>query len=171
MDDTKSWELGITTQSDECEIYAHCGAYASCNINKPPICACLEGFIPKSPKEWNLADWSSGCVRETPLACNDRDGFLIHKNVKLPDTSSSWFDKNMSLKECEELCLKNYTCKAYANLDIRNGGSGCLLWLTDLVDIVVLQVGGQDIYIRQATLVLMSIPFAFLLFFCNFIFK
>ena len=77
----------------------------------------------------------------------------------------------MSLKECEELCLKNYTCKAYANLDIRNGGSGCLLWLTDLVDIVVLQVGGQDIYIRQATLVLMSIPFAFLLFFCNFIFK
>ena len=125
----------------------------------------------KSPKEWNLADWSSGCVRETPLACNDRDGFLIHKDVKLPDTSSSWFDKNMSLKECEELCLKNYTCKAYANLDIRNGGSGCLLWLTDLVDIVVLQVGGQDIYIRQATLVLISIPFAFLLFFCNFIFK
>uniref|UniRef100_A0A7N2L336 Apple domain-containing protein n=1 Tax=Quercus lobata TaxID=97700 RepID=A0A7N2L336_QUELO len=156
VDDTKSWELGITTQLDECEMYAHCGAYASCNINKPPVRACLEGFIPKSPKEWNLANWSGGCVRETPLACNDRDGFLIHKNVKLPDTSSSWFDKNMSLKECEELCLKNCTCKAYANLDIRNGGSGCLLWLTDLVDIVVLQVGGQDIYIRQTASVLMN---------------
>lgn len=93
----------------ECEIYAHCGTYTSCNINKTPICACLEGFIPKSPKEWNSVDWSGGCVRETPLACNDRDGFLIHKNVKLPNTSSSCFDKNMSLKECEELCLKNGT--------------------------------------------------------------
>uniref|UniRef100_A0A7N2L1X5 non-specific serine/threonine protein kinase n=1 Tax=Quercus lobata TaxID=97700 RepID=A0A7N2L1X5_QUELO len=61
---------------------------------------------------------------------------------------------NMSLKECEELRLKNCSCKAYANLDIRNGGSGCLLWFADLVDLVVLQMGGQDLYIRVAALVL-----------------
>ena len=60
----------------------------------------------------------------------------------------------MSLKECEELRLKNCSCKAYANLDIRNGGSGCLLWFADLVDLVVLQMGGQDLYIRVAALVL-----------------
>ncbi|KAM4133717.1 hypothetical protein ACJW30_01G352100 [Castanea mollissima] len=104
VDDTKSWELGITTQTHECEIYAHYGTYTSCNINKTTVCACLEGFIPKSPKE--------------------------------------------NVKNC--VCKVAHICKAYANLDIRNGGSGCLLWPTDLVDIVVLQVGGQDIYIRQA---------------------
>ncbi|KAL4654755.1 hypothetical protein ACB092_01G402700 [Castanea dentata] len=154
MDHTKSWEPVTTSQSDECANYAHCGAYASCNINKSPVCACLKGFIPKSPIDWNLADWSGGCVRGTPLGCNDRDGFLNYKGVKLPDTSSSWFDRNISLKECEELCLKNCSCRAYSNLDIRNGGSGCLLWFVDLVDLVVLQMDGQDLYIRVAASVL-----------------
>ncbi|XP_075652377.1 G-type lectin S-receptor-like serine/threonine-protein kinase At4g27290 [Castanea sativa] len=154
MNHTNSWELGTTTQSNECENYAHCGAYTSCDINKSPVCACLEGFIPKSPKDWNLTDWSGGCVRGTPLGCNDRDGFLTYKSVKLPDTSSSWFDRNMSLKKCEEMCLDNCLCKAYANLDITNGGSGCLLWFADLVDLVVLQMDGQDLYIRVATSIL-----------------
>nr|POE45665.1 s-locus-specific glycoprotein s13 [Quercus suber] len=114
----------------------------------------LVGFKPKSPKDWNSADWSGGCVRGTPLGCNDGDGFLTYKSVKLPDTSSSWFDRNMSLQKCEEMCLENCSCLAYANLDIRNGGSGCLLWFADLVDLVVLQMGGQDLYIHVAALVL-----------------
>ena len=106
-------------------------AYASYNINKSPDpkCACLKGFIPKSPKDWNSTNWSCGCVQGTPLGCNDGDGFLTYKNVKLLETSSSWFDRNMSLKKCEEMFLENCSCKAYANLDIRNGGSGCLLGL------------------------------------------
>ncbi|KAM3714651.1 hypothetical protein ACJW30_01G351800 [Castanea mollissima] len=153
-DHTKSWELVTTSQTDECANYAHCGAYASCNINKSHVCTCLKGFIPKSPIDWNLADWSGGCVRGTPLGCNDGDGFLNYKGVKLPDTSYSWFDRNMSLKECEALCLKNCSCRAYSNLDIRNGGSGCLLWFADLVDLVELQMDGQDLYIRVAASVL-----------------
>ena len=137
MDHTQSSEIFATILSNECENYAYYGAYASCNSNNSPVCACLKGFIPKSPKDWNLEDWSNGCVRGTPLGCNDRDGFLNYKEMKLLDTSPSSFDRNMSLKECEELCLKNCSCKAYANLDIRNGGSGCLLWFVDLVDLVV----------------------------------
>ncbi|KAM3714655.1 hypothetical protein ACJW31_01G350200 [Castanea mollissima] len=139
MDHTKSWELITTSQSDVCENYGHCGAYTSCNINKypDPECACLKGFIPKSPKDWNTTNWSGGCVRGTPLGCNDGDGFLTYKSVKLPDTSSSWFDRNMSLKKY-----------------IRTGGSGCLLWFADLVDLVVLQMDGQDLYIRVAASVL-----------------
>uniref|UniRef100_A0A2N9H8W4 Apple domain-containing protein n=1 Tax=Fagus sylvatica TaxID=28930 RepID=A0A2N9H8W4_FAGSY len=149
MDHTQSWELFSTGQVDECENYAHCGSYASCNIMNSPVCECLKGFKPKSPKAWNSADWSDGCVQGTPLGCNDGDGFLKYEGVKLPDTSSSRFDRNMmSLKECEEWCLKNCSCTAYANLDIRNGGTGCLLWFADLVDIAVLAVGGQDLYIR-----------------------
>ena len=169
MPRTQSWDLLTSYQSDECQNYGHCGAYASCNINESPVCACLKGFIPKSPKDWNSAYWSGGCVRGTPLGCNNGDGFLKYKGVKLPDTSSSWFDRNMNLRECEELCLKNCSCRAYANLDIRNGGSGCLLWFADLVDLVVLQMGGQDLYIRVAASEL-GILFAFILFFESFYF-
>ncbi len=155
-DHTQSWERLSTFPVDQCENYATCGAYTSCNINRFPICECLKGFIPKSPKSWNSTDWSDGCVRGIPLGCNDGlDGFLTYEGVKLPDTSSSRFDRNMmSLKECEEWCLKNCSCTAYANLDIRNGGTGCLLWFAELVDMVEVAAGGQDLYVRVPTPVL-----------------
>ncbi|KAL6283263.1 hypothetical protein ACE6H2_014192 [Prunus campanulata] len=146
---THSWELSSTSQADHCENYALCGAYSSCSINVSPICACLKGFVPKSPKDWNSGYWSDGCVRKIPLACSSGDGFLKYTGVKLPDTSSSWFDKSMSLKECNGLCLNNCSCTAYANLDIR--GTGCLLWFGNLTDIRQFTPGdGQDLYIRMA---------------------
>jgi hypothetical protein len=46
--------------------------------------------------------------------------------------------------------MKNCSCTAYANLDIREGGSGCLLWFSDLIDIRQFNDNGQDIYIRMA---------------------
>lgn len=55
-----------------------CGENAFCNVSGSPICSCLEGFEPRSPSNWNLQNWSDGCVRKTPLACGYRDGFLIH---------------------------------------------------------------------------------------------
>jgi hypothetical protein len=48
------------------------------------------------------------------------------------------------------MCTKNCSCIAYTNLDIREGGSGCLLWFSDLIDIRRLNENGQDIYIRMA---------------------
>jgi hypothetical protein len=149
-DRTQSWELFSTSQADRCDHYALCGGYATCNINKSPVCSCLEGFIPKSPKDWDSADWSDGCVRRTPLECNDGDRFLKRTRVKLPDTSSSWYNKSMTLKECEGMCLKNCSCTAYASLDIRGGGSGCLLWFGSLIDTREFTEGGQDLYIRMA---------------------
>ncbi|KAG4390253.1 hypothetical protein GLYMA_06G258101v4 [Glycine max] len=68
--------------------------------------------------------------------------------MKLPDTSSSWFSKIMNLHECQNSCLKNCSCSAYANLDIRDGGSGCLLWFNTLVDLRKFTESGQDLYIR-----------------------
>ncbi|XP_023879884.1 G-type lectin S-receptor-like serine/threonine-protein kinase At4g27290 isoform X1 [Quercus suber] len=154
LDRTNRWELFSTTPADQCSNYAFCGAYASCNIGNTPVCACLEGFLPKSPKAWDSVDWSDGCVRRTPLNCSDgpdRDGFLKYTGLKLPETSSSWFDKTMSLKECEELCLKNCSCTAYGNLDIRKGGSGCLLWFGNLLDIREIAKGAEDqFYVRLA---------------------
>ncbi|XP_050148463.1 G-type lectin S-receptor-like serine/threonine-protein kinase At4g27290 isoform X2 [Malus sylvestris] len=149
---TQSWELSYTFQADRCENYALCGPFSSCSINSSsPICACLKGFVPKSLKDWNSGYWSDGCVRKTSLACSDEDGFVKFSGIKLPDTSTSWFDRSMSLKECKGLCLGNCACTAYANLDIREGGSGCVLWFGNLIDIKEFAPGGgQDLYIRAA---------------------
>ncbi|XP_062169643.1 G-type lectin S-receptor-like serine/threonine-protein kinase At4g27290 isoform X2 [Alnus glutinosa] len=150
MDRTHSWEPFETSQTDRCENYAFCGRYATCNINNSPVCACLEGFLPKSPKQWDSVDWSDGCVRRTSLKCDDGDGFWKHKVGKLPDTSSSRFNKSMTLKECEEMCLKNCSCTAYASLDVRGEGSGCVMWFGSLVDTRQFSKGGQELYIRMA---------------------
>ncbi|KAK9984883.1 hypothetical protein SO802_034408 [Lithocarpus litseifolius] len=154
LDRTNRWEPFAIFPADQCANYAFCGAYASCKVGNIPVCACLEGFIPKSPKAWDTVDWSDGCVRKTPLNCSDGpdgNGFRKYTRFKLPDTSSSWFDKTISLKECEELCLKNCSCTAYGNLDIRMGGSGCLLWFGNLVDIrEIAKDGDNQIYVRLA---------------------
>ncbi|MFS7957712.1 putative non-specific serine/threonine protein kinase [Helianthus anomalus] len=54
----------------------------------------------------------------------------------------------MTLAECEAACKRNCSCMGYVNSDIRNGGSGCLLWLGDLVDIR-LDDKTQQLYIRM----------------------
>jgi hypothetical protein len=96
------------------------------------------------------SNWSDGCVRKTHLNCLHGDEFLPYTNMKLPDTSASWFDKSMTLKECKTMCLKNCSCTAYANLDVRDG-SGCLLWFDYIVDMRIHPDQGQEIYIRLAS--------------------
>ncbi|XP_047335984.1 G-type lectin S-receptor-like serine/threonine-protein kinase At4g27290 [Impatiens glandulifera] len=145
----KAWVIYLTAQMDNCDRFALCGPYGICTIDDSPPCGCLPGFKPKSQTEWDGADWTHGCVRKTELLEND--GFLRYSNVKLPDTRESWFDQTMNLDDCQDLCLKNRSCTAYANTDVRNGGSGCLLWFHDLIDIRQYQVGnGQDIYLKLA---------------------
>ncbi|RZB75829.1 putative serine/threonine-protein kinase WNK2 isoform B [Glycine soja] len=104
----------------------------------------------QSPYHWNKSIWSDGCVPgNKPNSKNsDTDGFLKYSRIKLPDTSSSWYNKTMNLDECQKSCLKNGSCAAYANLDIRDGGSGCLLWFNTLVDLGRFSQWGQDFYIR-----------------------
>ncbi|KAK3219923.1 hypothetical protein Dsin_013893 [Dipteronia sinensis] len=150
-DPTKSWLSISTVTLDRCENYDLCGSYASCNINKyPVVCECLKGFTPKSLGEWENLNWTEGCVRKASLNCNHSDGFLKYEAVKLPDTSHSWVDNNISLAKCEKLCLNNCSCTAYANSDVRKGGTGCLLWFSHLLDIRKLAVNGQDLYVRVA---------------------
>ncbi|TXG67199.1 hypothetical protein EZV62_008474 [Acer yangbiense] len=143
MDQTRSWAEYYAKTRDGCDNYAKCGAYASCNINNFPVCTCFKGFVPKSQQQWSIYNWSAGCIRKTPLDCQHGDGFVKHEAVKLPDTSHSSIVKYISLVQCKILCINNCSCTAYATLDIREGGSGCLLWFTDLFDIKDVE-GGQD---------------------------
>ncbi|CAN1775111.1 G-type lectin S-receptor-like serine/threonine-protein kinase At4g27290 [Linum perenne] len=149
-DQTNDWMVLATAQVDHCENYAVCGTYAGCYIYNSPICSCLDGFTPKSPTDWNVTKWSDGCIRRTPLGCNRNDGFLKYSGIKVPDTSSSSYTRSISLAECQGLCMENCSCTAYASLDIRNGGSGCLRWFGDLIDIRGLAEGGQDLYVKVA---------------------
>ncbi|XP_004509980.1 G-type lectin S-receptor-like serine/threonine-protein kinase At4g27290 [Cicer arietinum] len=140
-----------TGAEDSCDNYAMCGANSVCNMNgNVPKCECLKGYVPKFPDQWNISYWSNGCVTKIKSVCgnNNTSGFLKYGEMKLPDTSSSWYNKSMNLVECQKSCMKNCSCTAYANMDIRRGGSGCLLWFDDLVDMRLISQWGQDLYIR-----------------------
>ncbi|KAI3517261.1 hypothetical protein L1887_16474 [Cichorium endivia] len=134
---------------DACGVYGLCGPYGSCSINRYPPCRCMDGFEPTLEQEWNQADWSSGCKLKKPLSCVSSDGFKRFRGLKFPDTQWSWYNESMSLGECETACKIDCNCTAYADLDIRNGGSGCLLWFGDLIDIRDYDED-QYIYIRMA---------------------
>ncbi|GAU20891.1 hypothetical protein TSUD_120830 [Trifolium subterraneum] len=145
----KNWDTISTRPTDACAYYSSCGANSICNItNSPRICQCLEGFIPKYKEKWKSLEWSGGCIRRTRLNCIG-DGFRKHSGVELPDTSSSRFNKSLSLEECEKMCLKNCSCTAYASLDIKSN-SGCLLWFGKIMDMTKHIDQGQDIFIRLA---------------------
>ncbi|KAK7272480.1 hypothetical protein RJT34_29098 [Clitoria ternatea] len=144
-DEENGWKDFAKAPVDDCDVYAKCGAYASCNINNYPACTCLDGFKQKST-DTNIY---SGCVRKTSLSCNG-DGFLKYSGLKLPDTDRSWFNRSSSLENCRVLCLKNCSCTAFAALDVSKGPTGCLLWFNDLTDIRDLTDVDEDIYIRMA---------------------
>ncbi|WOG92032.1 hypothetical protein DCAR_0311288 [Daucus carota subsp. sativus] len=150
VENTQIWQVYHSGPIDDCDHYRVCGAYGSCNIDKSPVCTCFNGFQPKDKKGWDAADWSSGCARKENLSCVNGEGFVKHSGLKLPDTQRSWFDKNMSLGECEKVCLSNCSCTAYANTDVRGSGSGCLLWFNELIDIREEKENGQVLYIRMA---------------------
>nr|XP_043631540.1 putative receptor-like protein kinase At4g00960 isoform X2 [Erigeron canadensis] len=101
-----------------------------------------------------LENPTDGCVRRTPLNCNNGqsdDRFMNYSNVKLPDTQSSWFNMSMNLEECRTHCLKNCSCTAYANIE---SSGGCLIWVTGLMDIRVYPEGsgaGRDLFVRMAS--------------------
>eukprot|EP00268_Persea_americana_P003598 TRINITY_DN1108_c0_g1_i5.p1 TRINITY_DN1108_c0_g1~~TRINITY_DN1108_c0_g1_i5.p1 ORF type:complete len:779 (-),score=90.63 TRINITY_DN1108_c0_g1_i5:141-2477(-) len=150
-DGNQRWISIVVGIKDRCDQYANCGAYGSCDPNRLVECECLKGFEPKTPSEWNLRDWSGGCVRLRSLDCDGKgDGFLRLANVKVPDTSRSRVEPGLNLEACKEECLKNCNCTAYASADISEGDRGCLMWHGDLVDLSVYSVGGQDIYTRVA---------------------
>ncbi|XP_022877615.1 G-type lectin S-receptor-like serine/threonine-protein kinase At4g27290 isoform X2 [Olea europaea var. sylvestris] len=150
IDQKRQWVVYLTAPIDNCDTYKYCGVYGSCNIANSPACGCLNRFLPKDPEAWKKADWSNGCVRRNPLNCQT-DVFLKYSGIKLPDTRYSWYNERMTLKECKIECLNNCNCTAYTYLDISRGGSGCLIWFGDLIDIKELSAEGQDIYIRMSS--------------------
>ncbi|KAJ7968432.1 G-type lectin S-receptor-like serine/threonine-protein kinase [Quillaja saponaria] len=102
-----------TIQQSECDVYGLCGEFGICNSQRSPLCSCLRGFEPMDKEEWNRQNWTSGCVRTTPVQCGrmrnggesgKEDGFLKFKMVKLPDFAE-WSIAEED--QCRTQCLKN----------------------------------------------------------------
>ncbi|CAH1429452.1 unnamed protein product [Lactuca virosa] len=83
----EKWRVYMELFVDACDRYAICGSYGSCNINNVPACVCLQGFEPKLPMEWSLADWSNGCKRRISATDENGENFRKFTNLKLPDSS------------------------------------------------------------------------------------
>ncbi|KAK3424233.1 hypothetical protein EUGRSUZ_F01035 [Eucalyptus grandis] len=146
--ESSTWEVMTSSPHDPCDHYGRCGANAFCKRNEEPKCQCLQGFVPKSPEEWQLFNSTSGCIRKAQLNCSQKQGFLKLSMLTLPDLIDFWINKNMSLEECKVECLENCSCTAYANSDARGGGSGCLMWFSDLIDIREFEQDVQNIFIK-----------------------
>ncbi|KAF8052887.1 hypothetical protein N665_1494s0002 [Sinapis alba] len=151
IETSQSWKQLWYQPKDICDNYKQSGNYGYCDSNTLPGFNCIKGFEKVNEKEeWALRDDSAGCVRKTRLSCDGRDGFVQLKKMKLPDTSATVVDRGIGLKECEAKCLKDCNCTAYANTDIRDGGSGCVIWKGGLLDIRSYENGGQDLYVKLA---------------------
>jgi len=83
-------------------------------------------------------------MRNASLSCLSANGFDRLQHVKVPDTLNAIMVGGKSLDDCKELCLKNCSCSAYALL----GGSNCIVWSGDLVDVVLFVDGIDDLYTR-----------------------
>ncbi|XP_010439485.1 PREDICTED: receptor-like serine/threonine-protein kinase SD1-8 isoform X1 [Camelina sativa] len=146
----QTWNRFWYAPKDQCDDYKECGVYGYCDSNTSPVCNCIKGFKPRNPQVWGLRDGSDGCVRKTLLTCGGKEGFARLKKMKLPDTTAASVDRGIGVKECEQKCLKDCNCTAFANTDIRGAGSGCVIWTGELLDIRNYAKGGQDLYVRLA---------------------
>ncbi|XP_041023106.1 G-type lectin S-receptor-like serine/threonine-protein kinase B120 isoform X2 [Juglans microcarpa x Juglans regia] len=149
----KKWSVIQSQPANDCEHYNKCGAFGICSAVDSPICRCMKGFVPRYTDQWSRGNWSGGCIRRTRLNCqstklseeNDNgDGFSKLRGMKLPDFAD--LVTLNSNEACEERCLQNCSCTAYAFVT----GIGCMIWIGDLVDAQQFAKGGNRMHIRLA---------------------
>ncbi|XVF70192.1 hypothetical protein PTKIN_Ptkin11bG0141400 [Pterospermum kingtungense] len=146
QDDSKRWKMIWAKPKDQCEIYALCGANGACNQFSLTTCKCLPGFQPKIQGQWNTGNYTHGCIRRTPLQCNNgvKDGFKVIPNIRIP-ANEVVLTNNKSKEDCESACLRDCSCTAYTY------DGNCLIWTEDLLNIQYFSYGdylGRDLHLR-----------------------
>ncbi|XP_016560043.1 G-type lectin S-receptor-like serine/threonine-protein kinase At1g11300 isoform X2 [Capsicum annuum] len=149
----KNWWVTWENHRSECDVYAKCGPFGSCNPGRSPICSCIQGFKPKNEGEWEKGSWTGGCIRRTALNCErnrtdvengKQDGFLKLQTKGVPDFAI-WVPSARG--DCEGDCLSNCSCTAYSYYT----GIGCMHWNRILIDIREYSMdGAADLFIRVA---------------------
>jgi hypothetical protein len=143
-----NWSEFWSQPRDQAGVYGLCGVFGVFHGNSSSSCECLKGFEPLVQN-----DWSSGCVRKSPLQCQNKkstgkkDGFLKMSILTLPENSKVY--QKVSVARCRLYCMKNCYCVAYAY-----NNSGCFLWEGDLINLEQSEIAagraGAEIYIRLA---------------------
>ncbi|XP_055803588.1 G-type lectin S-receptor-like serine/threonine-protein kinase At2g19130 [Solanum dulcamara] len=83
--DHQSWQLVWSGPTDNCDRINFCGAFGIFDMNANPPCECLQGYEPQFKLDWDIRNYSGGCVRKIPLQCGSNNkGFVRMQNVKLP---------------------------------------------------------------------------------------
>ncbi|PIN19623.1 Serine/threonine protein kinase [Handroanthus impetiginosus] len=122
------WILFWSKPSQQCEVYAYCGAFGCCNQKSSLFCNCLPGFKHKSESDWGLKDYSGGCCENNGSSTSNGRGdkFLMQPYMRLPPHPQS---------------------VAVGNID----ENSCSLWNGELLNLQQLSQGdgnGRTIYIR-----------------------
>ncbi|KAK6918949.1 PAN/Apple domain [Dillenia turbinata] len=150
---SQEWFLFWSQPREQCQVYAYCGAFGVCSGNSFPSCSCLYGFVEKSPNDWGLNDYSSGCERRTPLTCENnassngaKDKFLVFSSTVLPENPHEMSSETDAA--CKLACLNNCSCNAYAY-----SGGNCSIWTEGLLNLQQADDGDSSahtIFIRLA---------------------
>ncbi|KAG5551828.1 hypothetical protein RHGRI_010057 [Rhododendron griersonianum] len=158
---TGQWNLLLSEPREQCEVSALCGAFGACNDSTQPFCNCLKGFSPKSVGDWNLSDYSGGCVRTTKLQCGNTsvanqkstDKFYEYPNVGWleSDYIGPAYSLLSSAAGCASSCLNNCNCTAYSYDKYR-----CSIWIGELVNLQLSpnDGSGRTLYGSEITLYL-----------------
>ncbi|GAB2213786.1 hypothetical protein Droror1_Dr00018101 [Drosera rotundifolia] len=147
---SNKWITRFTIQGDFCDQYGTCGTNAICDMGNESKCQCLDGFIPRYPKDWDAMDWLDGCQRRLDIKCRTGEGFMRLTDIKLP-ANSRVLREALNMDECQETCLRDCFCMAYTYLNVFENASKCVVWYGDLLDIRVFTNGaGNELYIKMS---------------------
>jgi len=105
------WVVTWQALSGPCQIHGICGPNSVCSYDHASgrRCSCLPGFKMEDP-----TDWSFGCMPEFNISCSQGNESSF---IQLPHVEFYGSDiegpLNVSLKGCEEQCLKYCGCKGF----------------------------------------------------------
>uniref|UniRef100_A0A0D6QT17 Receptor-like serine/threonine-protein kinase n=1 Tax=Araucaria cunninghamii TaxID=56994 RepID=A0A0D6QT17_ARACU len=147
LPEQNQWSMFWSQPRDQCQVYALCGAYGSCNQNNVQFCRCVQGFEPTNEQAWDSQEWSDGCARSTALDCGGNrtstDGFMELTGESTPaggvDVTAA------SADGCKAACSGNCSCTAYAYVT-----GACQLWFGDLINLVDKSSGANSLFVRLA---------------------
>ncbi|XWS09912.1 hypothetical protein CRYUN_Cryun39dG0030500 [Craigia yunnanensis] len=147
------WNLFNSQPRQPCDVYAYCGANASCTNVSSSYCSCLPGFEPSLPKDWRNGDYKDGCSRKTDLQCGNNtnikgagDEFLKLSKVVVPKKPLPL--EVQSIGECRSSCLSNCSCTGFSYIN-----QNCSIWIGDLISLQQLSVNdnwGTDFFLKLA---------------------
>ncbi|KAK7813547.1 putative receptor protein kinase zmpk1, partial [Quercus suber] len=119
-----SWDWVVTWQafSQPCHIHGICGPNSLCTYDHVSgrRCSCLQGFKMK-----DHTDWSYGCEPEFSLSCNrtDEASFVQFEHLEYYG-SDLYYYPNVTLQQCQDICMNWCKCKGFQFKFSRNGTVG-----------------------------------------------